>query len=106
MKVGQLYEAAQIDATSRVGTRPAGGNVGGTSAAATSPVPAETDKVQISARSLANQDHDTVNLARAADLQKAIAEGRYPIDPRKIAQTMISQAAELVETLASRGGAQ
>ena len=100
MKIGQLYEAAQIDVTSRVGTRPPGGNVGGSTPAAAPPVPAETDKVELSAHKLPDSSDDTVRLSRVEDVQKAIAEGRYPIDGAKIAEKMISQAAELVETLA------
>ena len=34
-------------------------------------------------------------------LQKAIAEGRYPVDAGKIADEMINQAAELLHTLAA-----
>lgn len=100
MKVGQLYETNQVDAATRLGTRtgrdlPVGKNAGGRE---TSTV--DTDRVKLSdvARQAGGLD-DSFDAVRVSALQKAIAEGRYPVDASKIADAMISQAAELLHTL-------
>lgn len=102
MKVGQLYETNQVDAATRLGTRngrdlPVGRN-GGQREAGT----VDSDRVKLSdaARKAAAAD-DSFDAARVSALQKAIAEGRYPVDAGKIADAMISQAAELLQTLSS-----
>jgi len=100
MKVGQLYETTQVDAATRLGTRtgrdlPVGKNSGGRDTGTV-----ETDRVKLSdaARKAAGAD-DSFDAVRVSALQKAIAEGRYPVDASKIADAMISQAAELLRTL-------
>ena len=42
---------------------------------------------------------DSFDAVRVSALQTAIAEGRYPVDAGTIADAMISQAAELLQTL-------
>lgn len=104
MKVGQLYEAAQIDATSRVGTRPAGLPVGGATSTAAPPVGPETDTVELSITSLppGPAANSGIDEAKVNAIRKALSEGKYQIDIAKIADSMIAQAAELVEAI-SRG---
>jgi flagellar biosynthesis anti-sigma factor FlgM len=100
MKVGQLYEANQLDATSRVGTRPARDPIRPVDPAATQAAGVEADRVELSGAAAKAGDDAVIDSARVQAVQKAIAEGRYQIHVEKIADTMISQAAELVETLA------
>ncbi len=101
MKVGQLYEANQLDATSRVGTRPARDATRPVDPAATQVAAGlETDRVELSGAATKAGEDAVVDAARVQAIQKAIAEGRYQIHVERIADTMISQAAELVETLA------
>ena len=104
MKIGQLYETNQIDAVNRVGARtgrdlPVGGNGGGRDSG-----PVDTDRVKLSDAALrAGMAEDSFDAVRVSALQQAIAEGRYPVDAAKIADAMISQAAELLQTLGRPG---
>ncbi len=100
MKIGQLYETNQIDAVSRVGARngrelPVGKNGGGRESGTV-----DTDRVKLSDAALrASEADDSFDAIRVSALQQAIAEGRYPVDAAKIADAMITQAAELLQTL-------
>lgn len=104
MKVGQLYEASQLDATARAGTRPSRETPGGGASGAVGRPAADADRVELSeAVKVPGQGDDAIDPERVAALKKAIDEGKYHINVEKIAATMISQAAELVETLARVG---
>jgi flagellar biosynthesis anti-sigma factor FlgM len=106
MKVGQPNDAQPIDPPSR----PSGQTPGTPRAAvpgAIDRVPGETDRVELSwAAKAAGQSSDAFDPVKVAGLQKQIAEGLYPINVEKIAASMISQAAELLETLARPEGAE
>ncbi len=99
MKVGQLNDAQPIDPLPRPS--------GQAQAASRTPVPGavdraagETDRVELSwAAKNAGQANEAFDPVKVAGLQKQIAEGLYPINVEKIAASMISQAAELLETL-------
>lgn len=102
MKVGQLYEANTIDAVNRAGARTGRDLPVGRNRADRDPGTVDTDRVKLSDAALrASGADDSFDAARVSALQKAIAEGRYPVDAAKIADAMISQAAELLQTLAS-----
>ena len=102
MKIGQLYETNQVDAATRLGSRtgrdlPVGKNAGGRDSSLV-----DTDRVKLSDAALqAGGADDSFDAVRVSALQKAIAEGRYPVDAGKIADEMISQAAELLTTLSA-----
>lgn len=100
MKIGHLYETNQIDAVNRVGARtgrelPVGKNGDGRETTLV-----DTDQVKLSeAARRANGVDESFDIVRVSALQKAIAEGRYPVDAGKIADALITQAAELLQTL-------
>ena len=102
MKIGQLYETNQVDAATRLGSRtgrdlPVGKNAGERDSGRV-----DTDRVKLSDAALqAGGADDSFDAVRVSALQKAIAEGRYPVDAGKIADEMINQAAELLHTLAA-----
>lgn len=100
MKIGQLYETNQVDAVIRTGARPAREMPGNKQNVGSQAPAADTDRVEVSdaAREAAARGEE-FDLGKVTALQKAIAEGRFPVNAEKIADAMISQAAELLHNL-------
>ncbi len=107
MKVGNTTESIQSDLLSRAvnGSRtPASTNgpVGEVSAG---------DRIELSetTRSLASlqaggRNDDEVRAEKVAEVRQAISEGRFHVRAEAVADKMISQAAELIEAIASGRG--
>ncbi len=106
MKIGKPADLQQTDALSRPG-QPAAGVVSGTSRSDAVEKAAAADAVRLShtSRNLAAEgaaDEMPVRAAKVAEVQAAIREGRFQVDTHAVADKMIEQAAELLETLSRR----
>lgn len=99
MKVGQTNDALPVDRVVQAGVRPASGSQEPTSevTAVTS-----TDKVELSKASQqlsAKADGDSIDTEKVDRVRAMIAEGKFKVDAQKIADTMINEAASLLETI-------
>ncbi len=102
MKIGKTNESMQPDVIGRVGTRPSGG----------APGPAagdveQTDSVQLSTTSLGLKTGagEPMDMAKVQAVTAAIESGHFQVDAQKVADKMISEAAQLLERIASSDGA-
>ncbi|MEZ5727618.1 MAG: flagellar biosynthesis anti-sigma factor FlgM [Burkholderiaceae bacterium] len=68
--------------------------------------PDANERVDISSASRALVDGDSKDFRadKVAEVRQAIEEGRFAIHVQKVADKMISEAAELLETIAKRPG--
>lgn len=102
MKIGKPTEAQQPDALSRAAHGTAGAVSGRTRADAVEKTPA-VDAVRLSqtSRSLAAETAEgaSVRQHKVEDVKAAIREGRFQVSAHAVADRMITQAAELLETL-------
>jgi negative regulator of flagellin synthesis FlgM len=97
MKVGQTNEALPVDRVSLTGTRPSGGS--GSSPAVTSTVQA-SDTVELSKTSQQlSSSADVVDVSKVERIKAAIAEGKFPVNAQKVADSMIHEAASLLESI-------
>ena len=94
MKVGHIKDSAPVDIGPRIGTR-----AGGTTETGERPAAGATDSVQFSDASKALQAGKLPLTGRAEEIRKAIEDGNYPINVDKIADSMISESARLLQTL-------
>ena len=106
MKIGKPADVQQTDALSRPG-HPAAGAASGASRSDAVDKVAGTDAVRLSqtSRNLASEgatDEMPVRAAKVAEVQAALREGRFEVDAQAVADKMIAQAAELLETLSRR----
>lgn len=101
MKVGHIQDSKPIDAGPRIG-----GRSNGATEAGERPAAGATDSVNISGASKALQKDQLPLTGRAEAIRKAIEEGNYPINVDKIADSMISESARLLQTLRGNGGTQ
>ena len=99
MKVGQTNEPLIPDPGSRIGARPANGAGSGADAGAIVPA----DKVELSktSRDLSSTGTQSFSPDRVAEVKSAIQDGSFHVNAQVVAERMISEAAELVETIAS-----
>lgn len=102
MKIGKPTELQQADALTRAGNGSVGGT-SGTRSEAVEKTPA-VDAVRLSqtSRSLAAEgtaEEQPVRAEKVEDVKAAIREGRFQVRAHAVADKMISQAAELLETL-------
>ena len=101
MKIGKPTELQQTDALTRAG-HGAGGGVAGTRSEAVEKTPG-VDAVHLSqtSRSLAAErvEEQPVRSEKVEEIKAAIREGRFQVSAHEVADKMISQAAELLETL-------
>jgi len=103
MKIGKPAEPQQPDALSRAGN--AAPAVGAASASRSGAVektsPADAVHLSHASRSLAAEisDDEPVRLRKVEEVKAAIREGRFQVSAHAVADKMISQAAELLETL-------
>lgn len=96
MKVGQTNESLPVDRVSLTGARPSGGS--GPTPAATS-VQA-TDKVELSKTSQQlSSSAEVVDVSKVERIKAAIAEGKFPVNAQKVADSMIHEAASLLESI-------
>ncbi len=105
MKIGKPTDLQQPDALTRAAHGTVGG-AAGTRSEAVEKTPA-VDAVRLSqtSRSLAAEgaaEEQPVRAQKVEDVKAAIREGRFQVSAHAVADKMISQAAELLETL-SRG---
>ena len=98
MKVGQTNEALPVDRVSLTGTRPSGGS--GPAPATTTTSVQATDKVELSKTSqqLSNSA-ELVDVSKVERIKAAIAEGKFPVNAQKVADSMIHEAASLLESI-------
>ncbi len=66
---------------------------------AAAPAAGETDSVSLSAASRAPKADADVRADKVAEVREAIREGRFHVSAEVVADKMIAQAAELLETL-------
>ncbi len=102
MKIGKPTELQQTDALTRAGHGAVGG-VAGTRSEAVEKTPG-VDAVHLSqtSRSLTAErvaEEQPVRSEKVEEIKAAIREGRYQVSAHAVADKMISQAAELLETL-------
>ena len=102
MKIGKSADIQQIDASLRqsnsaaAATARSGGS--GTAERAT-----DADAVRLSQTSKAlTACGKPVNAAKVEEVKTALREGRFHVNAHAVADKMISQAAELLETLSRR----
>jgi len=104
MKIGKPSEIQQTtDVTLRSGQTPGGSRLPGRAGEAGRPA-ATDDEVRLTraSRSLMGEGPGAAEMVRAEkieEVRKAIEEGRFPVNADVVAQRMISEAAELLETL-------
>lgn len=102
MKIGKP-EAQQPDALSRAshGTPVASTAAGARSDAVEKTPPADAVHLSQTSRSLAAEgaDDEQLRLHKVEEVKAAIREGRFQVSAHAVADKMISQAAELLETL-------
>jgi len=104
MKVGNNLESKQVDLVTRVTNGPRG--------ASPSPqetgTPAPVDKVELSSTSrnisASERAEQPLRASKVDEVKAAIQEGRFHVSAEVVADKMISQAAELIETMASGRG--
>lgn len=99
MKVGQTNEPLIPDPASRIGARPPPASGSGAEAGAVAPA----DKVELSQTSLnlSSAGAQSYSPERVAEVKAAIQDGSFHVNAQVVAERMISEAAELVETIAS-----
>lgn len=102
MKIGKPTELQQPDALSRA-THGVAGSATGTRSEAVEKTPA-VDAVRLSqtSRNLAAEgaaQEQPLRAEKVEDVKAAIREGRFQVNAHAVADKMISQAAELLETL-------
>ncbi len=102
MKIGKP-EAQQPDALSRAGhgTPVVGAAAGARSDAVEKTPPADAVHLSQTSRSLAAEGagDEQLRLCKVEEVKAAIREGRFQVSAHAVADKMISQAAELLETL-------
>ncbi len=102
MKIGKP-EAQQADPLSRAGhgSPAAGAPVGARSDAVEKTPPADAVHLSTTSRSLAAEGaaDEPVRARKVEEVKAAIREGRFQVSAHAVADKMISQAAELLETL-------
>jgi negative regulator of flagellin synthesis FlgM len=115
MKIGKNPEAGQADALARASLTPRSGAAASQDAAAGSATKKvdgqSSDTVQLSAQSLAlssaaaaaSESGSVTSQQKIAEVRQAIAEGRFNVNAQVVAERMISQAAELLQSLTVRG---
>lgn len=114
MKIGKNQDPGQADALARAALSPRSGAAASQDTAATSPTRKvdgqSRDTVQLSAQSLALSSAATAaaetgsvaSQQKIAEVRQAIAEGRFNVNAQVVAERMISQAAELLQSLTVR----
>jgi negative regulator of flagellin synthesis FlgM len=103
MRIGKPTELQQTDARTRAGGTGAVGGVAGTRSEPVEKTPG-VDAVRLSqtSRSLATErvaEEEPVRSKKVEEIKAAIREGRFQVSAHAVADKMISQAAELLETL-------
>ncbi|MDT3677582.1 MAG: flagellar biosynthesis anti-sigma factor FlgM [Burkholderiaceae bacterium] len=103
MKIGKPAEPQQPDALSRAGHgAPAAGTASAShSEAVEKTSPAGSVHLSQASRSLGAESaaDEQVRLRKVEEVKAAIREGRFQVSAHAVADKMISQAAELLETL-------
>lgn len=102
MKIGKPAEIQHTDPSLRQSNNPvaAGARPGGTGPVAKS---AHAGAVRLSEASKALAgDVTPVNAAKVEEVKAALREGRFQVNAHAVADKMIAQAAELLETLTRR----
>ncbi|RIK97607.1 MAG: flagellar biosynthesis anti-sigma factor FlgM [Burkholderiales bacterium] len=103
MKIGKPTEPQQPDALSRAGhgTPVAGAAAGARSDAVEKTAPADAVHLSPASKSLATEGaaEEQMRLHKVEEVKEAIREGRFQVSAHAVADKMISQAAELLETL-------
>lgn len=104
MKIGKPSEIQQTtDVTLRSGQTPGGSRLPGRAGEAGRPAAAD-DEVRLSraSRNLIGEAPgaaETVRADKIEEVRQAIEEGRFPVNAEVVAERMISEAAQLLETL-------
>lgn len=105
MKIGKPAELQQTDALSRAGNSTPAGAAGAAGAARPDAVEKtpRADAVHLShaSKNLAAEGaaEELARARKVEDVKAAIREGRFQVNAHEVADKMISQAAELLETL-------
>lgn len=106
MKIGQAADLSKSELLKapQAGTPRQAGSAGDT--AIEKPLAATNVQLSDTSRGLvADGGHDgaPVRMAKVAEIRKAISEGRFHVTAHAVADRMISEAAELLETLSRKG---
>ncbi|MBN9430326.1 MAG: flagellar biosynthesis anti-sigma factor FlgM [Burkholderiales bacterium] len=107
MKIGKTADLTQTDAIARTGqaAAQATGKLSGRAGAGEIRAADSVDKVQLSqtSRNLAAEaaaGGDAVRADKVNEVREAISKGEFHVSAKVVADKMIAQAAELIETLA------
>lgn len=104
MKIGKPPDLPLADALSRSGQVAVAGQASGAADARKVERVTATDEVRLSpaSRNLASDSADAADPVRAekvAEVRQAIREGRFQVNAKAVAEKMVTEAAELLETL-------
>ncbi|MCL4184886.1 MAG: flagellar biosynthesis anti-sigma factor FlgM [Burkholderiaceae bacterium] len=103
MKIGKPSEIQQTtDVVLRSGQTPGGSRLPGRAGDAGRPAAADEVRLTRATRTLIGETSDSAEMVGAEkieEVRKAIEEGRFPVNADVVAQRMISEAAQLLETL-------
>ncbi|MFP5406656.1 MAG: flagellar biosynthesis anti-sigma factor FlgM [Gammaproteobacteria bacterium] len=106
MKIGKPAETQPTDALARSAQAAGASRQAGTAGGGKIERTGATDKVQLSeaSRKLASEigSSDTVRAAKVEEVRQAIAEGRFHVNAKVVAEKMIAESAELLETLSRK----
>lgn len=102
MKIGNTNESLPSDLVARTtnGTRtPAASQQPVDAVAATDKIELSKTSVTLSAPATATSDETDLRPEKVAEVRRAISEGRFNVSAEAVADRMISQASELLESM-------
>jgi negative regulator of flagellin synthesis FlgM len=103
MKIGKPSEIKPTtDVALRSGQTPGGSRLPGRTGEAGRPAGSDEVRLTRASRNLIGEAPDaaeTVRAGKVEEVRQAIEEGRFPVDAEVVAERMISEAAQLLETL-------
>lgn len=103
MKIGKPADMQPTDALARSAQATAAARMAGTAGGGKIERTSAADKVQLSdaSRKLAAdmESSDPIDSAKVEEVRQAIREGRFHVNAKVVAEKMIAQSAELLETI-------